>query len=138
MIAIVTGEFTMLIFQKYSFKACVISFGFYSTHYKVYIHILCIRTKRQTTEPFNITHVISYIDNQTPILYQGSADSCEGYRNSDIIRLLQPSQTIHYCNQSVLLIVQDLNVFVFSIMIFALTLRRALVHFFSITCNTFV
>ena len=36
-ITIVTGEFTILIIQKYGFKVCVISFGFYSTCYKVYI-----------------------------------------------------------------------------------------------------
>ena len=107
----------------------MISFGFYSTHYKVYIHILCIRTERQTTESFNITHVISYSDNQTPILYQGSDDSCEGYRNSDIISLLHPSQAINYCNQSVLAIVPDLKIFVFSITIFGLISRSALVQF---------
>ena len=100
-ITIVTGEFTMLILQKYGFKVCVISFGFYSTHYKVYIHIPWINTQRQKTAPFEITHIISFSNLQTPTLYQGSADFCERYSNSDIIRLPQPSQTIHYCNQSV-------------------------------------
>ena len=62
-------------------------------------------------------------------MYQGPADNCEGYCSSDIIRLLQPSQTIHYCNQSVLAIVPDLNILVFSITIFDLILRSALVQF---------
>ena len=62
-------------------------------------------------------------------LYQGSADCCEGYRNSDIICLLQPSQAIRYCNQSVLAIVPYLNIFIFSIMIFDLISRIALTRF---------
>ena len=131
--AIVMGKFTMLILIKYSFKVCVLSFGFYSTNYKVYIHLTCINTQQRTTSPFDITYVISSSDRQTLRLYQGSADCCEGYRNPDIIRLLQPSQTINYCNQSVLGIVPYLNIFVFSITILDLISRSALVQFFSIT-----
>ena len=101
----------MLILIKYSYKVCVISFGFYSTHYKVYIHLPCINTQRKTTEPFDMTHVISSSDHQTPILYQGPANRCEWYRNHDIICLLQLSQIIHYCNQSELEIVPDLHIF---------------------------
>ena len=111
------GEFNMLILQKYGLKVCVILFGFYSTRYKVYIHLPCINTQRRKIAPFNITPVISSSDHQMTGLYQGSAHSCEGYFNSNIIRLLQPSHTIHYCNQSVLVIVSDLNIFVFSITI---------------------
>ena len=77
-IAVVTGEFNMLILQKYSFKVCVISFGFYSTHYKVYIHLPCINTQKRTTAQFNITDVISSGDRQTPRLYQGLAHCCDG------------------------------------------------------------
>ena len=133
-IAIVTGEFTMLILKKYGFKVCVILFNFYSTDYKVYIHLPCIVTQWWTTASFNITHVVSSNDRQTPILYQGSSNYCWGDRNLDIIRLLQPSHTIHYCNQSVSAIVPDLNIFVWSITIVDLISRSALVQFFSITC----
>ena len=59
---------------------------------------------------------------------------CEGDRNSNIIHLLQPSQKIHYFNQSVLAIVPDLNIFIWSIAIFDLIPRSALVQFFSIKC----
>ena len=102
----------MLILQKYGFKVCVILFDFYSNHYKFYIHLPCINTQRQTTEPFDITHVISFSDRQTLRLYQGLADHCEGDRNFNIMCLIHPSHTIHYCNQSVLVIVPDLNIFV--------------------------
>ena len=119
-----------MILRKYVVKVCVILFGFYSTHFKVYIHLPCINTHRRTTVPFNITPIISYGDLRTTGMYKGLADRCEGYRKSDIICLLQPSQTIHYCNQSFLAIVPDLNLFVFSIAIFDLILRRDLVQIF--------
>ena len=93
--------------------------------YKVFIYLPFINTQRQTTAPFDITHVISSSDHRAPRLYQGLSDRCEGYRNSNIIPLLQPSQTIHYCNQSVLEIVPDLNIFVFCITIFDLISRSA-------------
>ena len=80
--------------------------------HKVFIYLPYINTHRKTTAPFDITHFISSSDRKTPRLYQGSADCCEGYRNCDMIRLLQPSQKILYCNQSVLAIVPDLNIFV--------------------------
>ena len=108
----------MLILQKYVFKVCVILFGFYSTCYKVYIHLPWININRLTTSPFDITHVISSSNHQTSILYQGSDDHCEGYRNSNIIFLLQQSQTIHYYNQWMLAIVLDLNILVLRITIF--------------------
>ena len=123
------GELNILILQKYGFKVCVISFCFYSTHFKVYIHLPYINTQRQTTSPSNITPVISSSNRQTTGLYQGSADCCEGDRNSDIICLLQPYQKIHYSNQSVLVIVPNRNIFVFSITIFDLISRSALVLF---------
>ena len=115
--------------RKYGFKVFVISFGFYSSRFKVYIRLPCINTQQQTTAPFDDTLVISYINHQTTGLYQGSADHFEGYHNSDIICLLQPSQAIHYCNQSVLEIFPDLNIFVFSITIFYLVFRISLVRF---------
>ena len=77
-IDVITGDFYILILQKYSFKVCVISFGFYSTHYKVYIHFPCINTQKLTTAQFNITDVISSRDRQTPRLYQGLAHCCDG------------------------------------------------------------
>ena len=112
------------------FKVCVISFDFYSTHYKVYIHLPCINTQRRTTSPFDITHVISSSDCQTPRLYQGLDDRCEGDRNSDIICLLLPYLTIQYCNHSVLAIFPDLNILVRIITIFYLIKRSNLLHFF--------
>ena len=51
MIDIVTGEFTILIIRRYGFKVCVILFGYYSSHFKVYIHWTCINTQQQTTSP---------------------------------------------------------------------------------------
>ena len=97
--------------------------------YKVYIYLPSINTQQQTTAPFYDTPVISYIHHQTAGLYRGSANRCEGDLNSDIILLLQQYQTIHYCNQSVLSIVPDLNIFLFSITIFDLISRGALVRF---------
>ena len=97
--------------------------------YKVYIYLTSINTQQQATSLFNNTPVISSRDHQTTGLYQSSADSCEGDRKSYIICLLQQSQTIHYCNQSVLSIVSDLNIFVLSITIFYLISRSALVRF---------
>ena len=123
----------MLIVQKYGFNVCVILFDFHSTNYKFYIHLPCINTQIQTTSSFHITHFISSIYRQNPKLYQGSADCCEGYCNSDIIRMLQSSQTIHYCHQLVLVIVPDLNILVWSIAIFDLISSSALVQFFYIT-----
>ena len=128
MIDIVTGELTILILQKYGFRVCVISFGFYSTHFKVYIHLTSIKKQRRTTAPFDNTPVIPSSDRRTTVLYQGSADCYEGDIDSDIIILIQPYQTIHYCNQSVLAIVPDVNIFVFSITIFDLISRSALVR----------
>ena len=97
--------------------------------YKIFIYLLSINTQQQTTSPFEENPVISYSDHRTTGLYQGSADCCEGDRNSDIIPLFQPSQAIHYCNQSVLAILPDLNIFVFSINFFDLISRSALVQF---------
>ena len=114
-ISIVTSELTKLILQKYGLKVCVILFGFYSTRYKVYIHLPCINTQRRRAAPFTITPIISSSDHQTAGMYQVSAHSCEGDHNSSIICLLQPSHTIRYYNQSVLVIFPYLNIFVFSI-----------------------
>ena len=69
--------------------------------------------------------LISSSDHLKTGLYQGSADRCEGDRNFDLICLLQKSQAIHYCDQSMLAIVRDLNIFVFSITIVYLILRSA-------------
>ena len=84
---------------------------------KVYIYLPCINTQRQTTALFNANSVISSSDHRKIGLYQGSADRSEGDHNSDIIRLLQKYQAIHYYNQLMLVIVPDLNIFVISITI---------------------
>ena len=102
---------------------------FYSTHFKFYIHLPSTNTQKRTTAPFDNTPVISYSDRLTTGLYQGSENCGEGDHNTNIIFLIQPSQAIHYCNQSVLVIVPDLNILVFSITIFDLILRSALVRF---------
>ena len=73
-------------------------------------------------------YVIKSIKHQNTGLYQGSSDRCEVYRNSDLIRLLQKYQAIRYCNHSVLEILPDLNIFVFSIKIVDLIFISALVH----------
>ena len=74
----------------------MILFGFYSTNYKFYIRLPCINTQQLTIFSFNITHVISSSDCQTTRLYHGSVNYFVGDRNSCIICLLQPYQTIHY------------------------------------------
>ena len=137
MISIVTGEFTIMILQKYGFKICVISFGFYSTHFKVYIHLPSINTQKRTTEPFDNTPVISPSNSQTIGLYQVSTNHCEGYHNYNIICLLQPSQAINYSNQSGLAIVPDLKILVFSIKCFDLILKSTLV-WFSLLCAIYL
>ena len=120
--------------KNYSLKVCVYSFDHYSARYKVYIRLSCINTQQTTTSSFDITNVISSIKCQLLRLYQGSANCCEGHSISDIIRLLQPYQKIRYCNQSMLVIVPDLNIFFWSITIKGITSRRSLEQFFYITC----
>ena len=102
---------------------------------KVYIYLPCINTQRRTIAPFDDTPVISSSDRRNTGLYQGSTNSCEGDRNSYTIRLLQKSHKIHYCDQSVLEIVPDLNIFVFSITIFDIISRSALVQFSSLCAS---
>ena len=80
------------------------------------------------TAPFNDNPVISSNDRQKTGIYQLSADRCVGDRYSDLICLLQQSQAIHYCNQSLLVIVSDLNIFVFSITVVDIILRSAVVR----------
>ena len=109
----------------------VILFDFQSTHYKISVHLPCIITPLPKTSSFKNFHFISSSDRQRPILYQGSAYCCEEDRNSDIMFLLQTSQTIHYCNQSVFKNFPDLNIFVWSITIFISFKGSALVQFFS-------
>ena len=59
-VAIATGEFTILILWKYGFKVCVILFGFYSSHFKVYIYLPCINTQWKTTKPFYLWLSLSH------------------------------------------------------------------------------
>ena len=85
-------------------------------------------TQQQETAPFDDTPVISSSDHQKTVLYQGSDDSCDGYCNCGLIRLLQKSQAIHYCNQSVLAVFPDLNISVFIITIADIIFIIALVR----------
>ena len=107
----------------------MILFGSYSTNFKVYIHLPRINTQQQTTASFDDTPVILSSDGQKTGLYQGSDNCCEGYRNFDIICLLQQYQTIHYYNQSVLAIVPDLTILVFRITIIDLIPRSSMIGF---------
>ena len=115
----------------------VILFGFYSTNFKVYIHLPCINTQQQTTAPFDDTPVILSIYRQKKGLYNGSDNFCEGDHNLYIICLLHQSQTIHYYNQSVLAIVPDMKIFVFSITYFDLISRSAMIGF-SLICASYL
>ena len=71
-------------------------------------------------------YVIKPRDHQNTGLYQGSADRSKGDRNSDLICILHQYHAIRYCNQSVLEIVPDLNIFFFSITTFDIISRIAL------------
>ena len=53
-IAIVTNECTDFLPQKYGFKVCVVSFGFWSSCLKVYIRVCFINTQRWTATPFSL------------------------------------------------------------------------------------
>ena len=56
---------------------------------KVYIYFSCINVQQRATAPFGDTLVISplQIKHLTTGVYQGSANRCEGYRDSDLNRL---------------------------------------------------
>ena len=96
---------------------------------KFFIYLPCMNTQQWTTATFKGTPVISSSDHPKTGIYQGSANVCERDHNSDLIRLLQQSQETHYCNQSMKEIVPDLNIFLFSIMIFDLISKSALIQF---------
>ena len=123
------GSCTILILRKYGFKICVISFSFIPFILKVYIYLPWINTHLRGTAPFDNTCIISSSDHQKTGLYMESADCCDEDHKSDLIVLIQQSQAIDYCNQSVLVIVPDLNTFVFSITNGNFTSRSALVRF---------
>ena len=44
---------------KYDYKVCVVLFDFYSTQYKVYIHLPCIITQQRTKATLNSSHATS-------------------------------------------------------------------------------
>ena len=96
------------------------------------------QTQQWTTSMFDINHVIPYSNHQKTRLYQGLADCCEGDLNSDTILPIQPSKTINYCDQLALAIVPDLKIFIWSITIFGLISRIALVQALYITCYVLV
>ena len=104
---------------------------------KVCICLPCIKTQQRATAPFDNTTVKLSSYHRKAGLYQRSADCCEGDINSDLICLLWKYQTIHFCNQSVLAIVPDLNIFVFSITIVGLILIISLVQF-SLLCESYL
>ena len=52
-VAIVTGECTILLLQQYIFKDCAVLSVFRSSCSKVNIHLLCINTKERTTTIFS-------------------------------------------------------------------------------------
>ena len=58
---------------------------------KVYIFFPCINTQQQSKEPFYYTPVISppHRKQWKTGLYQGSANRCEGYCDSDLNRLAE-------------------------------------------------
>ena len=60
------GLLYYVVLWKYSFIVCVISFGFYSTHYKFYIRLPCINTQQRTTEPVDITRINTQQRTTTP------------------------------------------------------------------------
>ena len=81
------------------------------------IYLPCINTQRRTTATFDKNPSISSSDHKNTELYLRSPDRFEGDSNNDLICLILKYQSIHYCNQSVLAIVADLNILVFSIII---------------------
>ena len=60
-VTIVTGDCTLFLLKIYGFKVCVVSFGFWSSCLKVYIHLLCIDTQRWTTTPFFLWSPLSQV-----------------------------------------------------------------------------
>ena len=58
---IVTGECTVLLLQKYVLKVFVVLFGFSSSSLKVFIHLRCIITQRQTTTPVHLWFRLSRV-----------------------------------------------------------------------------
>ena len=88
-----------VVLQKYISKVFVNLFDFYSPLFKVFIYLPYINTQQRTTVSLNSTNFLSSSDFQTPRLYQVSAYHCEGYCNLDVIFLLRPVLTTHYCNQ---------------------------------------
>ena len=72
----VTGKLTMLVLPNYGSKVCVISFGFYSTQYKVYIHLTCNNIQQHTAEPWYNLDVWWYLDDMRWVMSNGSAVCC--------------------------------------------------------------
>ena len=133
-IAIVTGEFTMLILNNTVFRFVL----YHLVFIQLIIKFISIypESSHRDEQQHHLTSITSYhlVTDRTPRLYQGSANHCEVDCNYIMVRLLQPSKTINYCNQSVLEILPDLNILVWSITIFDLISISALVQFFYITC----
>ena len=109
----------------------MILFDFYSTRNKVYIHLSCIIAQQKTLSQFESTLVLSSCNLRTSIMYQGSDVHCNRDHNSFLICLLQPYLKFVSCNISVLVIVPNLNILVWSIKMFFLILRNVLAIFIS-------
>ena len=115
----------------------MISFSFYLVHFEGFYIFTPHQHTAMKKSSFNNTSVISSSDHQKTGLHLGSANRCERDFNLNIISLLQQSYTIHYFNQSVLAIVPELIIFVFSNMIIDHILRSALVRF-SLLCESYL
>ena len=91
-----------------------------------------------TNKYSNQIYVIKPSDHKKTGLYQGSDNRCEGDRSYDLIRLLQQSQSIHYCNKSVLGIFPDLNM-IYSVLRLLISFREAPWYSYKFTtCGIFV
>ena len=98
-----------------------------------HFHYLIINNKYS-----NQVRVMKTSNHQKTGLYQGSDNSCEGDRNSDLISLLQKSQAIRYCKQSVLAIFPDLKV-TYSVILLLISFREAPWYRYKFTtCEIFV
>ena len=60
-IAIVTGECSVLVLQTYGIKVCAVLFGFWSSFLIIYSNLRCINTHRWTTTPIFLWSPLSEV-----------------------------------------------------------------------------
>ena len=115
MITIVTGECTLVYKNNTVLRFVWFSLIFIQLIIKfISIYPESSNSNKQQHHSTSLTcYHIATSEHQYCIM--GSDNRCEGDRNLDLICLFQSYLTIHYCNQSVLVIVPDLNIFVWSI-----------------------